>query len=485
MSFVAIFKNIITFIYIINIFLAILLIIFEKRNPNSTWTWIMIMFFIPILGFILYLFLGQDLRKQKFFHYKKEEEEVLIPTIQAQHTMLKNDYLVKNNHFLNEYRDFIQLNLTTDNAIFTHNNDVKILNNGEEKFPKLITSLKNAKNFIHIQYYIFRDDDIGNEIINILTEKAKSGVEVKVLYDGMGCIWLPKKFFTPIIESGGEVVCFFPPFIPYINLRLNYRNHRKICVIDGIEGFIGGLNIGDEYLGKDENIGFWRDIHLYIIGDAVATLETRFLLDWRFASNKEDFSMSKNYFPKNQYIGNKPIQIISSGPDSQWGAIRNSYLKMISRAEKNIYIETPYLIPDDSILTALKLAALSGIDVKIIIPCKPDHMFVYWATKSYAWELMEAGVHCYTYNNGFIHSKIIAIDSKLCTVGTANLDMRSFKLNFEVNAMIYDEDSTKDLERIFLKDIENSTYLTNKHYAERSLIIKVKEAISRLLAPML
>lgn len=484
MEFISIIKNIVTFIYIINIFLAILVILFEKRDPTSTWTWIMIMFFIPIFGFILYLFLGQDLRKQKFFHYKKEEEDIVLSTIQAQHTILNNDYLVKNNQFLSQYRDFIHLNLTTDNAIFTHNNDVKILNNGEEKFPKLIESLKKATKFIHIQYYIFRDDDIGNKIIDILVDKAKNGIDVKVLYDGMGCIWLPKKFFNRLIDVGGKVVCFFPPFIPYINLRLNYRNHRKICVVDGIEGFIGGLNIGDEYLGKNASFGFWRDIHLYIKGSAVTTLDTRFLLDWRFASG-EDLSMGKNYLPKNSYIGHKPIQIISSGPDSQWGAIRNAYLKMISRAEKSIYIETPYLIPDDSILTALKLAALSGIDVKIIIPCKPDHMFVYWATKSYAWELMEAGVHCYTYNDGFIHSKIIAIDSKLCSVGTANLDMRSFKLNFEVNAMIYDKETTKELETIFLQDIEKSTHLTNDHFKRRPFIIKVKEAISRLLSPML
>lgn len=484
MNFFGIFKDIVNFIFVINIFLAILVILFERRNAASTWTWLMIMFFMPIVGFILYLFIGQDLRKQKFFYYKKEEEENLISIIKAQKNLLLNDYIVKSNNFLSQYHEFIKLNLTTNNAIFTHNNDIQLLNNGDEKFPKLIDSLNSAEKFIHMQYYIFNNDNIGNEILNILIKKAKEGVEVKLLYDGMGCIKLPKKFFQPLIDAGGSVACFFPPFIPYINLRVNYRDHRKICTIDGVHGFIGGLNIGDEYLGLSKKFGFWRDIHLYITGDAVDSLETRFLLDWRFAA-KEDISMEPKYFPKRNHIGYKGVQIISSGPDSQWGAIRNAYLKMINSADKNIYIETPYLVPDDSILTALKIASLSGIDVRIIIPSRPDHPFVYWASKSYVWELMEAGVKCYIYDKGFIHSKMIAIDGKICSIGTANWDMRSFNLNFEVNAMIYDEKTTLEVEKTFLNDIKVSTFLTETNMKSRSFIEKVKESVSRLLSPVL
>lgn len=484
MEFYSIFKDIFNFIFLINIVFAVIVILFERRNPASTWTWIMIMYFIPILGFVLYLFVGQDLRKQKFFYYKKEEEDNLLSITKDQKNILKNDYIVKNNELLSEYHDFIRLNLSTDNAIFTSNNNIQLLNNGDEKFPKLIECLKNAKSFIHMEYYIFKNDDIGNEILNVLVEKAKEGIEVKLLYDGMGCLRLPKNFFQPLVKAGGEISCFFPPFIPYINLRVNYRNHRKICTIDGIHGFIGGLNIGDEYLGRSKKFGFWRDMHLYITGDAVDSLEMRFLLDWRFAA-KEDITMGPKYFPIKGQIGNKCAQIISSGPDSQWGAIRNAYLKMINRAEKNIYIETPYLVPDDSILTALKIAALSGIDVRIIIPAKPDHMFVYWASKSYVWDLTEAGVKCYTYNTGFIHSKMIAVDGRMCSIGTANWDIRSFNLNFEVNAIIYDEDTTKDVEDSFLNDIKSSTFLTEEHMKERSLIVRIKEAVSRLLSPML
>lgn len=480
----SIFTNIISFIFMINIAFAIIVIIFERRNAQSTWTWLMIMLFIPILGFILYLFFGQDLRKKKFFHLKKDEEGNIISIVNEQKQLINNSDIINQYDLLKEYHDVINLNLSSDNNIFTSNNRVTVLNNGSAKFPKLIECIKNAKKFIHLQYYIFQNDGIGNEIKNLLIEKAKEGVEVKLLYDGMGCLRVKRGFFDSLKAAGGEVYCFFPPFVPYINVRINYRNHRKICVIDGEHGFIGGLNIGDEYLGLSKKFGFWRDTHLYIQGDAIDFLEIRFLLDFRFAS-KKDFLMDPKYFPQRDIVDITGIQIISSGPDSQWCSIRNTYLKLINKAKNNIYIATPYFIPDESILTALKIAALSGIDVRIIIPCKPDHAFVHWASKSYIWELVECGAKCYTYNNGFIHSKMISIDGKICTVGTANLDMRSFNLNFEVNAIIYDENTTKIIDSSFVDDLKNSTLLTKELYDNRSVLIKIKEAVSRLLSPIL
>ena len=479
-----IFINIINYIFIINIIFAIVVILFEKRNAHSTWTWLMIMLFIPVLGFIFYLFFGQDLRKKKFFYLKKEEEENILPIVSEQKHILNNESIIKQNELLHHYHDIMTLNLYSDNSIFTTNNEIEILNNGAEKFPKLIKCLKSAKKYIHLEYYIFNDDGIGTEILNILIEKAKQGVEVKVLYDGMGCIHNSKKFFQALRDAGGEANSFFPPFLPYINVRINYRNHRKICIIDGVHGFVGGLNIGDEYLGRSKKFGFWRDIHLYLSGDSIDSLQIRFLLDWRFAV-KDDFVMNLKYFPKRDRIYNKGVQIITSGPDSQWYTIRNTYLKLISKAEKNIYIETPYFVPDESILTALKIASLSGVDVKLIIPCKPDHPFVYWASKSYIWDLMEAGAKCYTYNNGFIHSKMVSIDGKVCSVGTANMDIRSFSLNFEVNAVVYDEATTLKLDEAFKQDLLNSTLLTMEHYNNRSTIVKIKEAVSRLLTPIL
>lgn len=476
--------NIINFIFLLNIIFAIVVIVCERRNAQSTWTWLMIMLFIPFLGFILYLFFGQDLRRKKFFVLKKEEESKILQMSHQQKKLLTNSSIISENSSIGEYADVMSLNLSSDNFIVTSNNQVDILNNGEEKFPEMISAIKNAKKFIHMEYYIFQDDNLGKTILELLIEKAKEGVEVKLLYDGMGCINIKRNFFSPLKAAGGEVFCFFPPFVPYINVRINYRNHRKICIVDGYHGFIGGLNIGDEYLGLDKKFGFWRDIHLHLQGDSVSSLEIRFLLDWRFAS-KDDFPMDEKYFPPKEFVGNTTVQIISSGPDSDWCSIRNTYLKLINKAKKSIYIETPYFIPDESILTALKIACLSGVAVKIIIPCKPDHPFIYWASKSYIWELVECGAKCYTYNDGFIHSKILSIDGKMCTIGTANMDIRSFSLNFEVNAVIYEVETTLALDKAFEADILNSTLLTVADYKNRPFIIRFKESISRLLSPIL
>jgi len=330
-----VFLNIINLIFVVNIAFAIIVIIFEKRNTSNTWTWLMIMLFIPFIGFIMYLFFGQNLRRKKFFVLKKEEESVLMQFSEEQKRLLSDKAIVNNNSLLKEYHDVINLNLYSDNFIVTNNNKVDILNNGNEKFPIMIDCIKNAKNFIHIQYYIFNDDNLGTEILNLLVEKAKEGIEVKLLYDGMGCIHNKKHFFDPLVKAGGEVYCFFPPFIPYINVRINYRNHRKICVVDGEHGFVGGLNVGDEYLGLSKKFGFWRDTHLHLQGDSVNYLEVRFLMDWRFAS-KKDFFMEDKYFPRKQYIDNTAVQIISSGPDSEWCSIRNTYLKLINKAENSI-----------------------------------------------------------------------------------------------------------------------------------------------------
>ncbi|MFU0824353.1 MAG: Cardiolipin synthase [Clostridium sp.] len=348
----------------------------------------------------------------------------------------------------------------------------------------LLNSIEKAQHHIHIIYYVIKNDKIGNKVINALAKKASEGVEVRLLYDAMGCRSLPRHFFNKLKNSGGKVACFFPSLLPLINIRVNYRNHRKIVVVDGREAFVGGFNIGDEYLGKNKRFGYWRDTHIKIIGSAVGSLQQRFLLDWRYAS-QEKITFDKDYFPQVNSDGKIGIQIVSSGPDSEWEQIKNGYLKMIQSAKKNIYIQTPYFIPDESILEALKIASLSGVDVRIMVPSKPDHPFVYWASLSYIGELLKTGVRSYTYDKGFIHSKVMTVDGNVSSVGTANMDVRSFKLNFEVNAFIYDNNVSKSLEDIFEEDIHDCTEITKNLYAKRSLYIKFKESISRLLSPVL
>ncbi|WP_346891858.1 cardiolipin synthase [Clostridium sp. UBA3887] len=470
--------------FIFNIFLAFVIIFFERRQAGSTWAWLLVLFFLPIVGFILYLLFGRQINHQTIFTLNDEDRLDLERIVSAQRTAIDNGNIEVRSGEIIKHSHIIRMLLHNYASFLTTDNKVEILTDGRKKFDALLNDIHNATDHIHIQYYIFNDDNLGTEILNLLVKKAKEGIEVKLLYDGMGCIHNKKHFFDPLVKAGGEVYCFFPPFIPYINVRINYRNHRKICVVDGEHGFVGGLNVGDEYLGLSKKFGFWRDTHLHLQGDSVNYLEVRFLMDWRFAS-KKDFFMEERYFPRKPYIDNTAVQIISSGPDSEWCSIRNTYLKLISKAENSIYIETPYFIPDESILTALKIACLSGVDVKIIIPCKPDHPFIYWASKSYIWELVECGAKCYTYDNGFIHSKMVSIDGKMCTIGTANMDIRSFNLNFEVNAIIYGTITTSEVDKAFESDILQSTLLTPEHYSNRSLIIKFKEAISRLLSPIL
>ncbi|HHY14344.1 MAG TPA: cardiolipin synthase, partial [Thermoanaerobacterales bacterium] len=283
---------------------------------------------------------------------------------------------------------------------------------------------------------------------------------------------------------GVKVSIFFPPFMPWLSIRINYRNHRKLCIIDGEEAYLGGFNIGDEYLGFSKRLGDWRDTHIKIKGSAISSLEWRFFLDWRFAA-KEEIQPCEPNFHKGVDGDKVGMQIVSSGPDSKWPKIKDGFLKMISEAKRNVYIETPYFIPDDSINEALRLASLSGLDVRIMIPSKPDHSFVYWASMSYVGELLEAGVRFFAYEGGFLHSKVVITDDFVSSVGTTNLDIRSFKLNFEVNAFIYDEDVNLRLTEKFLQDLENSKEITIDGYKKRSAIIKIKESIFRLLSPLL
>jgi cardiolipin synthase len=474
----------ITLMIVTNLILAVAMVLFERRNPVTTMIWSMVIFFFPIIGFILYLFLGQDLRKRKIFTLKSHEEDKLIRTIRYQRTLLNgNQYRFKDPK-IQKYTDMITMHLSSSDAPLSEDNAVKIYTTGEAKFADLFQSIRNAKKFIHMEYYIIRNDALGKEVVELLAEKAREGVEVKFLYDGMGGIRLPKNFFDPLIKAGGKVAVFLPPFIPKFNLRVNYRNHRKICVFDGVTGFVGGFNIGVEYLGKSKKFNYWRDMHIKIEGSAVKDLELRFLLDWRFASG-EEISFDDSHYPQTETVGNTAIQIVSSGPDSKWMSVRNGYLKIINSARNHVYIETPYFVPDEEILSALKMAALSGVDIRVIIPKKPDHPFVHWAAMSYIGELLEAGVRFFAYHKGFIHSKMLTSDGFVSSIGTANLDIRSFRVNFEVNAFIYNSATAQELDEIFIKDMYDSTEITLEKFNQRPLKDKTKDAICRLLSPLL
>ena len=472
-------------ILILNISLAIALIFLERRDASATWAWILVLFFIPILGFGIYLLFGRKLRKKTLFRWEGKNKIGIDKLIEFQMEAIEDDSFDFRLDDAMHYKELIVMHLHNNQAVLTQDNKVEIFIDGREKFDALLRDIEHAKDHIHIQYYIFRLDSLGQQIYQALLEKAKQGVKVRILYDDTGSRSLRKKHFKELIALGGRVEAFFPSIFPLINPRMNYRNHRKIVVIDGRIGYIGGFNVGDEYLGLKKKFGYWRDTHLRIEGSSVHPLQTRFILDWNQASAEHDIEYSDIFFPAIPMKGSVGLQIVSSGPDSEWEQIKNGYLKLIMMAKKYIYIQSPYFIPDASFMDTLRIACLSGIDVRIMIPNKPDHIFVYWATYSYVGDLIRAGAKVYIYQNGFLHTKMIVIDDEASTVGTANIDVRSFKLNFEINAFIYDRETSHQLAELFEEDMKLSTEMTMEVYESRSRIIKFKESLARLISPIL
>ena len=467
-------------VVIANIFFSFSLIFIERKAPATTWAWLMIMIIFPGIGFIIYLLLGQNFSRARLFKEKKEFDTI------KRRELSKGFASEEHEHIGGEqYLDLIRMNYTHSGAKCTYNNEVDVYYNGVDKFKQLIKDLKNAKKFIHIQYYIIRPDRLGKKIMSILEEKAAEGVEVRFLVDSMGSYRVTKRSLKNFTKSGGKFEIFFPGILPHVNTRINYRNHRKMVIIDGEYGYIGGFNVGDEYIGEDKHIGFWRDTHIRIRGEAVNDLTDRFLLDWCYASGEEIDDFSKFYPEKPIRDGDIAIQIVTSGPDHNEEYIKNAYMKMINNAKKYVYLETPYFVPDAPMLEALKLSALSGVDVRLIIPGKPDHIFMKWAASAYIGDLLNAGAKVYLYQNGFIHAKTIVADGKVCTVGTANMDMRSYCLNFEVNAFIYDDRVANNLETQFFKDIEDCKVMTKEEYDKRSIALRIRESIIRLISPIL
>lgn len=479
----SLFEIVLTAIYLINFILVVDLIFRGKRNIDNTLTWIVILVLVPPVGFILYAMFGRSIAKKNMFRVKEKEDKVIKDKILESYVEIESNL----DPYLDENKDIIYTLANSNNAHFTADNDVDIYPESNMFFNSLLEELKKAEEYINIQFYIFKDDRIGKEIIEILKEKAQSGVEVRLLYDAVGGRNLSRKAVKEMKEAGVQVANFFPSFLNIINFNINFRNHRKIVVIDGKVGFVGGFNVGDEYLGRDPKFGEWRDTHIRLTGSCVIDLSMRFLLDWRYTT-KENLDLAKYFTKKREKsTGNVGIQIVSSGPDiTELDEIKYGYMKMIQKARDYVYIQSPYLILDKTLMETLKVACLSGVDVRIMIPSKPDHPFVYWASYSYAGELLNYGAKIYTYGgDAFLHAKTIVYDDSVASIGTANMDIRSFELNFEVNAFIYSEEKAREQRMIFEKDIENSREITKEIYESRSTYIKIKESISRLLSPVL
>lgn len=471
-------------------------ILLENRDPSKTVTWLLIFILLPGIGLIIYAVFGRNLRKIKIFKTQelasnmKEEKlfkniEEINKLIELEQDTISISKFLKDNEEDNARLKIISLLLNTGMFPFTTNNKVDIFIDGNEKFKNLLDDISKANNHIHLEYFIIKDSEIGQKIKQLLIKKAKENVKVRILYDDVGCwrFWFHRKFFNEMKSYGIEIVPFLPTKFPIIGGKLNYRNHRKIAVIDGKIGYTGGINIGDEYMGKNKKFGYWRDTHIRIEGTSVYMLQMTFLIDWYY--NTKEVLLDKEYFPKLSECGNSMIQVVASGPDSDWEAIHYAYFLGICQAKKSIYIETPYFIPDESILRALKSAALSGVDVRIIFPKIVDHKIVNTASYSYFDDILKSGGKVYLYNKGFIHSKVIIIDDIIASTGSANMDLRSFMLNFEINAFIYDETVIELMKNDFFEDMKSSEEINIQEFKNRSIVKKSKESIARLFSPIL
>jgi len=473
-------------IIVLNIFFAGIVIFRERREAESVWAWLLVLFFIPVLGFILYLLLGREqIRRLRMFEWEDLNKLGLKELLREQSSQIRKGLYPFRNPEAKRHRDLVLMHLARNQSLLTERNEVDIFTDGKKLFDQLFRDIAEAKDYIHLQTYILRNDRLGRRLMDVLTEKAKQGVTVRLLYDELGSRKLTKRFFREFRAAGGQAESFFPSRFRFVNLRINYRNHRKLIIIDGVTGYVGGFNVGDEYLGLKSRFGYWRDTHLRIQGEAVYALQTRFILDWNQASHRHDIAYTPNLYPEPKRTGNVGIQVVTSGPVSRAEHIKNGYLRMIASAQKSIHIQTPYFIPDASMLEMLQIAAASGVEVNIMIPDKPDHPFVYWATMYHVGEMLKSGANVYLYRNGFLHAKTIVIDGEIASVGTANMDNRSFRLNFEVNAFLYDRAIAGQLLKTFRADMNVSERLTWEKYQERSLWIRFKESVSRLLSPIL
>jgi cardiolipin synthase A/B len=454
----------------------------EYRHPSKTVAWIVILFMFPLVGFIMYYFLAREYSRRQKVRSKGIRYVTDIRYLGKKHSASEHPLEAGKLEGWREEPRLFALLSNIPGSIITQLNEVKILTNAQQAYPVILEAMEQATNHIHFQYYTYRHDEAGLQFHEILVRKAKAGVKVRCIFDAIGSMKLDKRYIKQLKEAGAEVYLFLPGWVSFFDKRMNYRNHRKIVVVDGLKGYLGGINIGDEYLGKDPRLGFWRDTHMELCGDAVYSLQQTFLTDWAFASGKplED----QDLFPEHHCEVLKSVQLIASGPDAYWDAILEMYFGAITTAKKRIYITTPYFIPDESIIMALKTAAISGVDVRIIYPDKADTKIVNLASLSFLEELLQAGVRFYSYQKGFIHAKIMIVDHLLATVGTANLDMRSFFSNFELNAVLYDKESIDRLERDFYQDMKDSIEVKLEIYKRRPLMQKGKEAVARLLSPL-
>ena len=472
-------------IYFIAVVFVILKIIVDSDSYVKSTSYILLILLLPIVGIVIYLSFGINYRKREIYSKKLTLDKHQSKEISAFITQYKRQNLTVL-HRENPVFSVLS-NMFSENDInfATHQNEVKLLVNGENKFPELLDALRNAKHHIHIEYYIYENDTIGNQIADILLDKASQGVEVRFIYDDFGSHQIRKTVVPRVKANGVEAFPFYKIRFVYLANRLNYRNHRKIAVIDGEVAFVGGINVSDKYINNGKNTLFWRDTHIQIRGEAVWSMQNIFMADWNFCSG-DNLKPTPDYFKQHYHVKKRTwTQIVSSGPDSVVPNILYSYLQAIYLAKEYVYITTPYFIPGTALLRALNMAVMRGVKVKLLIPGISDSFLVNTVSKSHYAGLLESGIEVHMYQKGFVHAKTMVVDDYFTVIGTANLDNRSFEFNFEVNAMVYDTEMATELRDVFLQDLNDAEKIDIEVWNNRHFFRKLLEKLLRFIAPLM
>ncbi len=477
-------------LFIVNMIFISTMVFFERKKPQAIIVWTLVLILFPVLGFILYAILGNGLsiKTRRMLKNQSVMWEELKTLVCSQKQAITNKEL-RSNFVAAKNKQLIILNIDSCGSVYTENNDIKIFTNGKKKLESLINDIKAAKQTINLCYYIYASDETGNAVSEILKQKAKQGVTVNLLIDGFGSKRFKRKKFKELLNAGVNICEFFPPLRIFrsVNLRLNYRNHRKIAVIDGKIGYIGGVNIRNDHMEVGEKALPWRDGHIRVVGDCVFDLQRLFLKDWRFSyapARKKDYDLERYFVVNDEVINNCGVQIVHSGPDDNREQIKLAMIKMITSATKKVCLQSPYFVPDDSFLDAIKSAALSGVEVNIMIPKLPDQIIPYYASLSYCEDLVAYGVNVYA-REGFIHAKTLLVDDEVCMIGSCNSDIRSFSLNFEGCAVVYDKNIAGQMGKIFNEDKAKSVGLNAAYFKSLSKGKKALKSFCRLFSGVL
>ncbi|MBP1638051.1 MAG: phospholipase D/Transphosphatidylase [Bacteroidetes bacterium] len=463
-------------LYIYTIISTISVLLLENRNPTKSFSWILVLVFLPVIGLLLYILIGQDYRKRKIISRKSIQRIADRPVASIDLNKLSTTH--RDQHFI-KLTNLLKKNSESDGYAW---NKIDVYSRGEDIFQSMFDAIKNAKNHIHIEFFIFEDDKLSNELRELLIQKSKEGVRVRMIYDYVGSINLSTKYLLSLRCAGVYVRPFLPLRLRMRRSKINYRNHRKLVVVDGKIGFTGGINIADRYR-YGSKLGEWRDTVVRIEGAGVHGIQKLFLIDWYFVERK--LITSAKYFPEPEKFQENLIQFISSGPDTDWKAIMQGIASSIMSAEKYVYIHTPYFMPNDLMAGCIQMAALSGTEIRLMIPEKSDAPLSDLSSSSYLGEMMEAGVRIFIYKKGFLHSKAIVMDDRLSIIGSTNMDDRSFDQNFEANAFIYDTDTALRLKELFMEDLEKCEELTYEVWNNRKHRQKLKESFARLFSPLM